>query len=204
MRKVFAVVAVVVLAGLPLDAHLVLPAEFGEVVADASLIVRGRVTDVRSVSVPGAIDSIATVAVENVLKGHASGFIYVRVPGGLIGRTRFVMSGAPAFRTGQRAILFLRPSATDTSYRPIGLTMGVYPVLSDSATRRLVVQPPLIAGRNAPAAGPTPRGDRQRKSMSVPEFESLVKVMVADPRRGAAAPPGAAPPNRGARRGGGR
>jgi hypothetical protein len=206
MRSVIAVVTMVLaFAALPLDAHIVIPAEFREVVADSNLIVRGRVTDVRSIRVPGAgIDSIAAVAVESVLKGHASGFVYVRVPGGLIGNRRVVMSGAPTFRNGQHLVLFLRPSAHDTSFRPIGLTMGVYPVVAESSTGRLVVQPPIVAGRNAPEAGRTARGDRRRQTMSVSEFESLVKLVVAvrpgSTDRGGVAAAGRAQP----RRGGGR
>ena len=37
-----------VLAAVPLSAHSVLPTAFPEVVAQSSLIVRGRVTDVRA------------------------------------------------------------------------------------------------------------------------------------------------------------
>jgi len=180
MRKVTAVVIGVVLAGATLAAHLVIPSEFRDVVNDASLIVRGRITDVRAVAVPGmGIDSIATVAVENVLKGSASGFVYVRVPGGVIGRTRFVMVGAPAFKTGQRAVLFLRPSTADTTFRPIGLTMGVYPIQTEATTQRLVILPPVVTARTPTKAPPTVRGDRSRKPMTVPEFESMVRTVMA-------------------------
>jgi len=183
MRGVIAVsLLLVTLAALPLQGHIAVPADFREVVADASLIVRGRVTDVRSIAVPGGgIDSVATVAIDTVLKGQASGFVYVRVPGGQIGRTRVVMIGAPTFRVGQRSVLFLRRIGTETAFRPVGLTMGVYGVQSEPATRRLVVQPPIVAGRNAAATGPIVRGDRARKAMPVAEFESLVRLVVATP-----------------------
>ena len=167
------------LASIPVSAHLVIPADFRDVVNDASLIIRGRATDVRSVVVPGSgIDSIVTFAVENVLKGTASGFVYVRVPGGVSGRTRFVMVGAPTFKTGQRAVLFLKPSIADVSFRPIGLTMGVYPIQPDPATQKLVVQPPVISTRGI-AVVPPQRGDRDRKPMEVPEFESLVRTVMS-------------------------
>ena len=89
-----------------------MPAGFREIVADASVIVRGRITDVRAVAVAGAgIDSVATVAVESVLKGEAAAFVNVRVPGGEIGRTRFVVVGSPTFKPDQRAVFFLKRGA---------------------------------------------------------------------------------------------
>ena len=184
-----------VLASVSLQANLTIPADFRTVVNDASLIVRGRITDVRAIEVPGSgIESVATVVVENVLKGHASGFVYVRVPGGVIGNKRFVMVGAPAFHVGQRAVLFLRPGTTDGAFRPIGLTMGVYQIQTDPATHRVLVEPPVLAGKTTGATGPVVRGDRRRPPVTVSEFESLVKLAMATP-------PGSTVVNRG---GGGR
>ena len=49
---------------------------------ERGLIVRGRVTDVRAIEVPAGVESVATFAVERVLKGPAGDFVSVRVPGG--------------------------------------------------------------------------------------------------------------------------
>lgn len=178
-----AVAAVVVLASsMTLVAHTVVPVEFRQVVSEATLIVRGRVTDVRSVdaTVPGqGVDSIATVLVENLLKGNASSFVYVRVPGGTIGDIRYTMVGAPTFKPGQRAVFFLKPGITDTTYRPVGLTMGLYRIQAEPRTKRQVVEPPLVGGRTTAAAGPAVRGDVRRKLMPIAEFESLVRLQMA-------------------------
>jgi hypothetical protein len=184
MRSYFAIVVALSCAVLPARAHVLLPTEFREVVSDASLIVRGRVTDVRSVAVPaGGIDSIATVAVETVLKGHADSFIYVRVPGGELGRSRIVVSGAPTFRNGQRAVFFLRPSAHDSSHRPIGLTLGVYSVKPNPGDGRPVVEPPLVRGLTTPMLGSVTRGDTRRRLMPIQEFENLIRLVIASPPR---------------------
>ena len=177
-----AIAALAVASMVTLSANTVVPAEFKEIVSEATLIVRGRVTDVRSVEspVPGhGVDSIATVAVESLLKGQASGFVYVRVPGGTIGAIRYVMTGSPTFKVGQRAVFFLKPGITDTTHRPIGLTMGIYRIQTEGLTRRLVVEPPIISGRTANATGPAIRGDARRKFIPVGEFESLVKLTMA-------------------------
>lgn len=182
MRRHLAAVILLVLAGVSLQATLTIPADFRTVVTEASLIVRGHVTDVRSVDTPGiGVESIATLAVESVLKGRASGFVYVRTPGGVIGNRVHNAIGAPAFRVGQRAVLFLRQSNLDTTFRPIGLTMGVYPIHVDPATGRVVVEPPVLAGLTTNANGAVVRGDRRRVPTTVPEFESFVRLAMATP-----------------------
>src|SRR5262245_26691371 len=96
MKRLTSCVVALMLAGVSTFATVVVPTEFREVVSGADLIVRGRVTDVRSFVVPGdGIDTVATVAVETVLKGQADTFVSVRVPGGEVGSTKFVMVGAP-------------------------------------------------------------------------------------------------------------
>jgi hypothetical protein len=180
MRSIVVTVIAVFCVVLPARASVTIPTEFREVVRDASLIVRGRVTDVRSVSVPGTgIESIATLAVESVVKGQASGFVYVRVPGGEVGRSRVVMVGAPTFRLGQRAIFFLRANGLDSSYRPVGLTLGVFRVQAEPGTGRAVVAPPLVGGITESRSGPAVRGDTRRRFMPVQDFESLVKLVMA-------------------------
>ena len=177
---------------LTLTAHSVIPAEFREVVSEATLILRGRVTDVRAVEATVAgqgVDSIATVLVENLLKGTpTSSFVYVRVPGGTIGSIKYTMVGSPTFKAGQRAIFFLKPGITDPTYRPVGLTMGLYRIQAEPLTNRQVVEPPLVSDRTTAAAGPAVRGDVRRKLMPVDEFESLVKLSMAT--RSIAAPRG--------------
>jgi hypothetical protein len=165
----------------PMGATLVVPVEFRQMVAEAGLIVRGRVTDVRAVAVRNrGVDTIATVLVEGVVKGQSDGFVSIRVPGGQIGRYRFVMVGAPTFTTGQRAVFFLSRSA-DGFWRPIGLTQGVYRVRPDPVSGLPVVPPPLVAGRTAALTGPTQRGDPRRRLMPIAEFESLVRLVMLSP-----------------------
>ncbi len=181
MRKLTMFFAALACATVPIRATLVVPAEFREVVADAGLIVRGRVTDLRAVTVPNrGVDTIATVSVEGVIKGQTDAFVSIRVPGGEIGRYRFVMVGAPTFRTGERAVFFLKRGA-DGTWRPVGLTQGVYRMQPDPVSGLPVVPPPLVAGRNSPRTGPAVRGDPRRRLMPIAEFESLVRLVMLSP-----------------------
>jgi hypothetical protein len=181
MRKAALLLIACVCAAVPLSATLIVPAEFRQVVAESTLIVRGRVTDVRAVDIRDVgVETVVTVAVENVLKGQSERFVYLRVPGGEIGRYRYVMVGAPVFRTGQRAMLFLK-RGPDNFWRPFGLNQGVFRIHPDPVTGLPVVPPPLVAGRTAPLKGPTERGDPRRKLMPVQEFESLVRLVMLTP-----------------------
>jgi hypothetical protein len=180
-RLTFVVFVALVPLAAPLGANLVIPAGFREIIAEATTIVRGRITDVRAVEFRDVgIESIGTVAVESVLKGPAVEFIAVRVPGGVVGRVRHTMTGAPTLRVGQRGVFFLK-RAVDDSWRPIGLSQGVYGVHQDPATGQLLVQPPVLGGRTTAVSGLVERGDVRRKRMAVGEFESLVKLVMATP-----------------------
>lgn len=183
-RRLIAVLGAVVLAAASLAAHVSVPAEFKEIVSDSSLIVRGRVTDVRAMRIAdGGVESIATFQVASVLKGNAESFVSVRVPGGVIGRYRFTMTGAPRFAVNEQAVVFLKRDAGN-NWRLVGLSQGVYRVQPEARTGRPMIEAPVIGGRTAAATGQIVRGDTRRKPMAVTEFDSLVRLVVAGQGRG--------------------
>jgi len=161
----------------PLAAHVALPTEFREVVGSATLIVRGRVTDSRTLATrEWGVESSAAVAVERIIKGTAGEFVSVVVPGGSVGRYSWKMVGAPSLRTGERAFLFLKRDSANL-WRPVGLTQGVYPIAA-SATGADFVDPPVVLSPNADG-GRVVRGDASRRLMGVAEFESLVLMVMS-------------------------
>jgi hypothetical protein len=165
-----------------LGATVLVPTDFRQVVSDSTVIVRGHVTDIRVSAPPGGpVETVATVAVDSVLKGAADAFVSVRVPGGDLGRTRVTAIGSPTFTRGDVALFFLKRGA-DNGLRPVGLSLGVYRVKVDGTTGQTSVAPPLAAGINAPV-GDVVHGDPNRRMMTVPEFESLVKVVLLSQAR---------------------
>jgi hypothetical protein len=173
-----ATLAALLFGGISLSATVVVPTEFREVVGDAGLIVRGRVTDVRAEVVRDrGIESVGTISVEAVLKGSAERFVSVRVPGGVVGTTRTVMVGAPHLTPDEQAVFFLKRGA-DNYWRPVGLSMGIYRLQFDRATRQTVINAPILLGQTA-SAGPVVRGDVRRRPMAVAEFDSLVRLVAA-------------------------
>lgn len=168
-------------AAASVAAHVSIPADFREIVNESALIVRGRVNDVRSIRVPSSgIETIATVVAEHVLKGQTGQFVSVRVPGGTVGQIRSVMTGAPELRTGDRAVFFLTRDPL-AGFRLTGLSMGLYRLQGDGSRGRVTVRPPIVLMRNS-SPGPIVRGDPSRTSISLQEFESLVKLVTAQPQ----------------------
>jgi hypothetical protein len=173
------ILAALALAPATLGANTFLTAEFREIVTDAHVAVRGRVTDVRAVrSRAGDVESIVTIAVDTVLKGEATAFVSMRVPGGVIGRYRTVMTGAPVMKVGEHAVFFLK-RAPDNTLWPVGLSQGVYRLTAAAPREVPTVRAPVVAGMTTNALGAVVRGDVRRKSMPLPEFESLVRLVVA-------------------------
>jgi hypothetical protein len=161
-----------------LSATVLVPAEFKEIVSDAALIVRARVTDVRSVvTETRGVESVATLAVDRTLKGSASEFISVTVPGGTVGRITTRMVGAPVLRVGEQAVFFLKRDDRN-AWRPVGLSMGVVQVRGDALTGAPVVAAPVVLGQTADA-GPVQRGDARRSTMGIASYESLVRLVMA-------------------------
>ena len=170
----------VVLWALSLDltATVVLPAEFTEVVRGSSLIVHGRVIDVRSelVGPRRTIESFVTVQVIEALKGVPGDTVTFRVPNGQVGRYRRVMVGAPEFERGDEVVIFLsgRPPAMPSVF---GLSQGVYRVVHDASARALVAPPPVMA--RGIAAERVVRGDPARQALPIDQFARQVRALAA-------------------------
>lgn len=171
---------IVVVAGVCLavttSASTFLPSDFRTTVLDATVIVRGRIADVRAVRAPaGDVETVATVAVEVVLKGEATTFVSMRIPGGTIGRYRTVMPGAPTVATGEAGVFFLK-RAPGGALWPVGLASGIYRVAT--AQGRAMVAPPVMPGVTTATTGPVVRGDTRRPMLPLSEFEAIVALVL--------------------------
>lgn len=159
-----------------LGASTFLPADFRAVAMGADLIVLAQVTDVRVArSADGDIETVATLRVEDTLKGHADTFVSMRVPGGVLGRYRTVVPGAPTVRTGEAGVYFLKRH--QSGWWPVSLASGIYRV--QRTGDRLTVSPPVLAGTTATADAPVVRGDARRAPMNLATFQSIVTATLA-------------------------
>ena len=182
MRMTRVVVAWCVVVAMTLTtsvlATVTIPTDLSDVVALATLIVRGRVVDTRAFTDEsnGPVTTAVTVAVSEVLKGRADRVVTFRAHGGDLGRYRQVIVGAPTFSVGDDAYLFLR-RAPDGALWTVGMGAGVYKVAMASGTP--VVNPPVVAGITATVGAPVMRGDVRRKPMGVGDFSGIVRLLLA-------------------------
>ena len=122
-----------------------------EMTRGAEVIVLGTVDEVEAAWTPdrSMIVTRVTVAVEKPLKGGPRALVAFEVPGGRVGDTTLVASGAPIFRRGERVLLFLDrgrgPGEPEEAARarPLGVAgwnLGRMTVRRDPATGREVVR----------------------------------------------------------------
>ena len=93
----------------------------------APAIIQGRVVGVEPAPVAGRPSTDYLIEIDRVLKGDLPGStIVVRVPGG-VGPDGIGLKvwGAPEFREGERALLFLSPEK-DGTYRTLHLMLGAF------------------------------------------------------------------------------
>jgi hypothetical protein len=165
-------------------ATVVVPAEFKEIVSGSELIAHGRVVDVRAEWADGRrrIDTVVTVSVLSWFKGGNQQTVSFVVPGGEIGRYRNVLVGAPVFKDGDEAFVFLKTRNDGMPY-VFGLNQGVFRVTADGRGARQVTSPALIAAGDAPET--VRRGALARRPVPVDEFGSRIRSVMASPRPGA-------------------
>lgn len=178
MRRLL--LAAILLAAAPsVFATVLVPASFQELVLQSPVIVRGRVVDVRAAWADGRrrVETVVTFNAEQYLKGQLGSQIVFKVPGGQLGRYRTFMVGAPVFRVGDEAVLFLTRNGRSNPV-VVGLNQGVFRIRADRATGRT-----LIRAHASMAVGP--RDDRRRERpvlhepIEVDAFTAAVRRVLA-------------------------
>ncbi len=189
MRRAGVLIATLLFAST-LSATVLLPAEFREIVAGSEIIAHVRVVDVRPEWADGRrrVDSVVSAEVITYLKGGSEQTLEFKVPGGQLGRYQTVMIGAPVFKRGDEAVLFLRSGDSGQLPTVFGLNQGVFRVRVDSRTgQSLVVPPPLMStspSSTSSTAQLVRRGSLDRRPLPVNAFGARVReVMASQPGR---------------------
>ena len=162
-----------------INATVLIPAEFREIVAGSQIIVHGRVLDVRPQWVDGRrrIESVVTVEVVTPFKGGERRTLEFKVPGGQIGRYRSVTVGAPSFTPGEEAFLFLSERESDTPL-VFGLNQGVFRIRQDRVSGRQVVVPPVLMA-SSESREPVMRGSPTRRPFEIGAFGAQIRSAMA-------------------------
>lgn len=180
-RSVKFVTGATVLACMAGAAHatVIIPATLSQLTAEAVAIVVGRVVDIDTSWIDGrsAIETLVTVEADQYLKGNLGARVVFRVPGGEVGAFRNIVVGAPSFHRGEEVVLFLSAHGAGLP-TVIGLSQGVFRVVTDrSSGRRLVTPPALLVRSEEPER--IQRGSRARQPVPMEAFASEVRTLAA-------------------------
>ena len=159
------------LATAGIDASVIRPIEFNDLVARSQAIVYGRVVEVRSRHNDDRtkVDTIVTVEVGSYLKGDLGKEVAFVVPGGTMGRYRTMAVGAPTFAEGEEVVLFLTARAPAIPHI-LGQSQGVFRVAVDGRTgERTIARVPR------PGFGPN-IARSSSPPMSLNTFSGLVRT----------------------------
>jgi hypothetical protein len=167
----------VCLAATSAQATTLVPADLGELSHDAIAIARGRVAavDARWTADHRTIETTVSLQVDEYLKGSLGPVLQFRVPGGLLGRYRSVLVGAPEFALDQQVVVFLGARGPSVPFL-LGLSQGVFRVAPDASGSGWIVTSPALM----PAVSTTRlvRGDAARRPMALADFERQVRALI--------------------------
>lgn len=178
MRILSLAVLAAVLGALPARATVLIPTDLGELTRDARAIARGRIVALEPqwTADHRTIETIVSLEVDAYLKGSFGSILRFRVPGGVLGRFRSIVVGAPEFAIDQRIVVFLGTRGPSVPY-VIGLSQGVFRVVPADGGSGWLVTPPAMLAVVAPAR--VVRGDPARRPLPLADFEQRVRNLVA-------------------------
>ena len=182
MKTQTSVVLVLAVAALArVDATLVIPMTFEQLVGEAGAVVYARVSDVRGqwTSDGRSIDSVVTLDALRYFKGDLGEAVALRLPGGEVGGVINVLPGAPVLRGGDLVVLFLKtqgPAIPTT----LGLGQGIFRVARDARSGAMLVTPPPL---KESATGRVVRGAADRRTLTLDVFADTVRATNASAAR---------------------
>jgi hypothetical protein len=171
-------------AAAPVRSSTFLAMEDSELIARSTVVVDGEVLRVDSFwTEDGAvIVSEATVEVREVVHGiDVPATVTVRTFGGSVGSYRIDAHGFPAFRAGERVLLFLEPQAGaragERVLRVTGYQLGHYRVRADRDGVEMAL-PTLEPGVRLLTAGG--RAAARPAALPLDELKSRIRALAAD------------------------
>ena len=117
----------------PVDATIFVPMAVEDLTRSSPVVVIGTVDSVTGLDSDGRVFTLASVVVEQVLKGDLTdSVITLKENGGATADRQEIIFGAPSYQPGERVLLFLTTRA-DGSLRTNQLAMGKFLVETDAA-----------------------------------------------------------------------
>ena len=176
------VIVIILSLAVPAQATVLIGADLGELTRDARAIVRGRVVavDAQWTADRRTIETLVTLEVERYLKGALGETVQFRVPGGIFGRFRSIVVGAPTFAVDDRVVVFLGAHGPSVPY-VVGFSQGVFRIARSSDGSAWLVTPPALLP-SASGAVTIVRGDPARRPQPLNEFEEKIRALAGGGR----------------------
>jgi hypothetical protein len=177
MSRVLIATALLIVGAGQSRATVLIAADLGDLARSARTIAAGRIISVDSRWTEGrrGIETLVALEVDEYLKGPLGSTLQFLVPGGVMGRYRSLVVGAPSFAAGQHVIVFLGARGPGIPY-VLGLSEGVFRMSPAADGSGWLVTPPPVL----PSASTTVRvvrGDPTRRPMPLAEFEERVRAL---------------------------
>ncbi len=177
-RRALLLLAAFALARPPAaSATVLVPGDLSGLARDAVVIVRGRVVAAEAswADTRHRVETIVTLEVEESFKGGGQSQVSFAVPGGVMGRYRSVLIGAPTFQTGEEVVVFLGARPPALAYL-LGLGQGVFRVVRTGSVATVT---PIPLTAQALVAVPVVKGDPSRKPVRLEAFASTLRAVLA-------------------------
>lgn len=124
-----------------LSASTIFKLSLDELVDKSTLIVRGRIGGCEGVLRGATVYTECAVSVSETLKGRPGAALTVSIPGGVAGKVRQTVAGAPRLERTQHYVLFIWTSPRGT-HQIIGLSQGVFE-LRDASGGQMAERGPI-------------------------------------------------------------
>jgi hypothetical protein len=115
-----------------------------QMIQQSTSIVRAKVAGSSTGYVGRDIYTTYQLQVTENLKSSSPASLQVAIPGGVVGRYRQMVPGAPSLISGQEYVLFLWTSKSGLTL-VMGLSQGLFAVTQDSSGNSILVRPAAIA-----------------------------------------------------------
>jgi hypothetical protein len=187
------VLAVVIAGTLPAQAAIVSPVPERLLTEGARVIVIGRVASITSHWDPaGQILTDVKIMLDEILKGTVTApELTIRQLGGRVGDVESRVEGSPAFRVGERVLLFLT-TRRDGTLRVAHLYLGKFSLLTDLHSGETLARrqtPEGVIVTSPPGSGtPPPTDELHRLRDLTDRIRGILGSLPVRPGRGVTAP----------------
>jgi hypothetical protein len=158
-RRLIGMALMAAILAVPAFATTVARLNLQQLVQRADLIVEGQVQSVYYQWDEGRrlVFTYVLIRVDDPLKGERRQWVLIRQVGGTIGTIQMSVAGAPQFKNGEMALVFLKRQE-DGAFQVVGMNQGLYEITEGFAVSNVFgvdlidgktgeVTKPLIGGR---------------------------------------------------------